>query len=68
MESSVGLLAAVPALFSGAACCGPVVLIAIGVQATGAVIAGFQLLLPIAVGLLALSVVLVGRRIDPTLA
>jgi len=66
MEPSVGLLAAVPALLSGAACCGPVVLIAIGVQATGVLITGFQLLLPIAVVLLTLSVVLVGRRIDPT--
>lgn len=68
MESSVGLVAAVPALFSGAACCGPVVLLAVGVQATGVMITGFQLLLPIAVVLLVLSVVLVGRRIDPTLA
>jgi hypothetical protein len=68
MESSLGVLAAVPALLSGVACCGPVVLVVIGVQATGLLISGFQLLLPIAVILLVFSLILIGRQTGPPLA
>ena len=64
-ESSTGLLASVPALLSGTACCGPVVLIALGIQASGVLLTAFQFLLPVAAVLLAGSLVLVGRRVDP---
>jgi len=37
---SGGLLASVPALLSGTACCGPVVLIVLGVQASGVLLRG----------------------------
>lgn len=66
--SSSGFLASVPALLSGAACCGPVVLIAFGIQASGILLTGFQFLLPVAVVLLLATTVLVGRRIDPAAA
>jgi len=66
--SSSGLLASVPALLSGTACCGPVVLIAFGIQASGVLLTGFQFLLPVAVVLLLATTVLVGRRIDPAAA
>ena len=62
-RSSTGLLAGVPALLSGTACCGPVVLLMVGVQASGVLLTGFQLLLPMAVLLLVGSLVLVGRRV-----
>jgi len=62
-RSSTGLLASVPALLSGTACCGPVVLLVVGVQASGVLLTGFQLLLPMAVVLLVGSLVLVGRRV-----
>ncbi|WP_424019345.1 hypothetical protein ACOZ4N_07695 [Halorientalis pallida] len=62
-RSSTGLLAGVPALLSGTACCGPVVLLVVGVQASGVLLTGFQLLLPVAVLLLVGSLVLVGRRV-----
>ena len=62
-RSSTGLLAGVPALLSGTACCGPVVLLVVGVQASGVLLTGFQLLLPMAVLLLVGSLVLVGRRV-----
>ncbi|WP_336000553.1 hypothetical protein [Halorientalis halophila] len=62
-RSSTGLLASVPALLSGTACCGPVVLLVVGVQASGVLLTGFQLLLPLAVALLLGSLVLVGRRV-----
>ncbi|PSQ22186.1 hypothetical protein BRD04_05220 [Halobacteriales archaeon QS_9_67_17] len=64
-SSSSGLLASVPAVLSGTACCGPVVLILLGLQASGIVVTLFQFLLPIAAVLLLGNLVLVGRQIDP---
>jgi hypothetical protein len=65
---SSGLLAGLPALLSGTACCGPVVLIALGIQASGVLVASFGLLVPAAVLLLVGSLVYVGRSVDPTVA
>ena len=64
-SSSSGFLASVPAVLSGTACCGPVVLIVLGIQASGIVVTAFQFLLPVAVVLLLSSLVLVGRQVDP---
>jgi len=64
-QSSTGALASLPALLSGTACCGPVVLIAFGVQASGVLLTTFQYLLPVAALLLVASLVLVGRQIEP---
>jgi hypothetical protein len=63
-----GLLAGLPALLSGTACCGPVVLIALGIQASGVLIASFGFLVPAAALLLLGSLVYVGRKVDPTVA
>ena len=62
---SGGLLAGIPALLSGTACCGPVVLIAVGVQASGVLLTAFEFLLPIAALLLVTTLVLVGRQVQP---
>ena len=62
---SSGLLASVPALLSGTACCGPVVLIVLGIQASGLLLTTFQFLLPAAALLLVGSLVLVGRQVNP---
>ncbi|SEH36466.1 hypothetical protein SAMN05192561_1015 [Halopenitus malekzadehii] len=67
LESSTGILAGVPALLSGAACCGPTILLVVGIQASAALVAAFQLLVPVAVVLLVAGLLLVGRRIDPAL-
>lgn len=67
LESSAGVLAALPALLSGAACCGPVILVVVGIQATGVILTGFQFLVPIALALLVGSLLLVGRQVDTTL-
>ncbi|MFB6205721.1 MAG: hypothetical protein ABEJ05_04215 [Haloglomus sp.] len=67
LESSTGVLAGVPALLSGAACCGPTVLLVIGVQASATLIAGFQLLVPVAVVMLVGGLLLIGRQVDPAL-
>jgi hypothetical protein len=64
-SSSSGLLASVPAVLSGTACCGPVVLIVLGIQASGIIVTAFQFLLPVAVVLLLGSLLLVGRQTDP---
>lgn len=63
-SSSSGMLASVPAILSGTACCGPVVLIVFGIQASGIIVTAFQFLLPVAVVLLLGSLILVGRQID----
>lgn len=62
-QSSSGLIAGIPALLSGTACCGPVVLIAVGIQASSALLTAFQFLLPVAVLMLLGSLLLVGRQI-----
>jgi hypothetical protein len=63
-----GLAASVPALLSGAACCGPVVLLALGIQVSGIVLTTVQYLLPVAVVLLVASLLLVCRQVDPAVA
>lgn len=63
--SSSGFLASIPALLSGTACCGPVVLIVLGIQASGLLLTTFQFLLPAAALLLVGSLVLVGRQVNP---
>ena len=59
-----GLFASLPALLSGTVCCGPVVLIALGIQASGLLLTMFAWLLPVGVGLLLLSFVYVAGKID----
>ncbi|WP_134669311.1 hypothetical protein [Halorussus marinus] len=66
-SSTSGLLAGVPALASGAACCGPIVLIVFGIQASTAVVTVFQWLVPAAVVLLVGSLLWVGRQVNPAL-
>lgn len=67
LESSTGVLGGIPALLSGAACCGPTILLLFGVQAGATLITGFQLLVPVAVLMLIGSLLIVGRQVDPTL-
>ena len=64
-QSTSGILASVPAVLSGTACCGPMVLIVLGIQASGVLLTTFQFLLPLAVLMLVGSLVLVGRQVDP---
>lgn len=60
-----GMFAAVPALLSGSACCAPVLLIILGIQASGLLVVAFDVLLPVSVLLLMGSLLLVARRIRP---
>lgn len=59
-----GLVAAVPALLSGAACCGPIIFVILGIQATGILLTGFNVLLPLSALLLIITLTIVGRQID----
>ena len=63
-SQSAGLFASIPALLSGSACCGPVILIVLGIQASGVLLTAFQFLLPVAVLALLGSLVLVGRQVN----
>ena len=63
-EGATGLLAGVPALLSGTVCCGPAILLVIGVQATAGLLAVFQWLLPVAVVLLFGSLFVASRRVQ----
>lgn len=66
LEVGSGIAASIPALLSGTACCGPIILIALGVQASGLLLGLFAWLLPIGIGLLLLSVLYVAAKIDVT--
>lgn len=59
-----GVLASVPALLSGTVCCGPVVLLAVGLQASAALLTAFAWLLPVGVMLLLASLGYVSTKID----
>ena len=67
LEASSGAFAGLPALLSGAACCGPTVLLLVGVQASATLVTAFQLLVPVAALLLLGSLLLVGRTVEPAL-
>ncbi|MXR21979.1 hypothetical protein [Halobacterium bonnevillei] len=65
LGSTAGAAAGVPALLSGFACCGPTLLIVLGLQATAGLVAAFQWLVPLSVALLVATLLWVGSRVDP---
>ena len=67
LEASTGVVAGVPALLSGAACCGPTILLVVGVQASATLIGVFELLVPLAFLMLAVGLLAIGRQVDPAL-
>lgn len=62
----LGAFVALPGLLSGSACCAPVLLIVLGIPASGLLLSFFGILIPLAVVLLLAGVVLVAREIDVT--
>ncbi len=56
-----GFLAAIPALLTGSACCAPVLLIVLGIQASGLLLLAIDVALPLGILLLLSSLVYVGR-------
>lgn len=65
LSAGAGVFAGLPALLSGAACCGPVLLIVLGIQASGLLLTAFEVLVPVAAVMLVGSLLWVGRRVDP---
>ncbi|SHH61360.1 hypothetical protein [Halobaculum gomorrense] len=59
-----GVAAGLPALLSGTACCGPLVFIALGLQATSAALTAIAWLRPAAALLLVASLLWAGWRLD----
>lgn len=64
VSPTTGLLAGIPALLSGTACCGPLLLLVLGIQATGVLLTALSLTLPIAVVLLVGTLVYAAGRLD----
>lgn len=61
-QPAAGIFSALPGLLAGWACCGPIILIVLGVQASASLIAFFGWLLPIAAALLIGTLVFNGGR------
>jgi hypothetical protein len=66
LGAASGIFAAIPALLAGSACCGPALLVVLGITASSTLLTLFSWLLPIGVGLLLVSLVYVSGQIDPT--
>ncbi|MFC6864897.1 hypothetical protein ACFQGE_15700 [Halomicroarcula sp. GCM10025817] len=60
-----GAAAGIPGLLSGVVCCGPTVLLVVGVQASAGVLTVFQWLLPVAVVALLGTLLWVGTKVQP---
>ena len=63
--AGAGAAAGVPGILSGFACCGPTLLLVIGVQASAGLLAVMQWFLPLAVLGLVATLLWVGSRVDP---
>lgn len=61
-----GLLASIPALLAGSACCAPVILVVFGITASGTVLSLISWLLPIGLMLLIVSLIYMASQINPT--
>lgn len=64
---ATGILASLPALLAGSACCAPAVILILGLQVSSLLIAAFQVLIPVSGLLLLLTLALILRRTNPEL-
>jgi len=64
LGAGAGFAAAVPALFSGSVCCAPVLILVLGIQASGTLLTVLPWLLPVGVAMLLGSLVYVAGMID----
>lgn len=65
LSSGAGVVASIPGLLAGSTCCAPVLLLVVGIQASGLVLAAFAWLLPVSVLLLVATLVYVAGKVDP---
>ena len=64
---STGVLASFPALLAGGACCAPAIILILGIQVSSLMMTVFQVLIPVAIALLLLTLKLILDRTDPAL-
>lgn len=62
---STGVLASLPALLSGGACCNPAVILILGLQMSSALVTAFQILIPVSAVLLLITLKLILDRTEP---
>lgn len=62
-RGAVGVVALAPGLLTGSACCGPVILLVLGIQASGVLLSAFAVLLPVALVTLVGGLVLTARQV-----
>ena len=63
--AGAGAVAGLPGLVSGFVCCGPTILLVIGIQASAGLLGVLQWFLPLAVASLLVTLLWVGSRVDP---
>lgn len=64
---STGILASIPALLAGSACCAPAIILILGLQISSLFVTVFQVLIPASAVLLLVTLVMILRRTDPAL-
>lgn len=62
---ATGIMASLPALLAGSACCAPTIVLILGLQVSSLFITVFQVLIPVSVILLLVTLVLILRRTHP---
>lgn len=64
ISDTMGVIASIPALVSGTACCGPIIPIILGIQVTGTFVALTKVAIPVAILLLVLTIIALLRKIS----
>lgn len=64
---STGILASVPALLAGSACCAPAIVLILGLQISSLFVTVFQVLIPASIVLLLVTLAMILRRTDTAL-
>lgn len=65
---STGIVASLPALLAGGACCAPAIVLILGLQLSSALVTSFQALIPLSAVLLIVTLKLIVDRTDPEVA
>lgn len=62
---STGILASLPALLAGSACCAPAIVLILGLQVSSLFVTVFQVLIPVSVAILLVTLVMILHRTEP---
>lgn len=64
--ASTGIIASIPALLAGSACCAPIIVVILGIQMSGVLLTAFTWLLPVGAAMLVGSLFYIAGKVDPT--